>query len=286
MNRQRILWFQDGVKLKASTSQWGQIDTLTQALVALAGNTVFDNAIVDPLPCAENLFKQTNMKDYSCIVDLSGFFGNVIRDTFSNVSVVSNFHLSRIRIVSSSRLDGSGFIVNLNSKEVTSLKNNIDFSKPLFLDDVSWSGRTIAEAIRTLGLDPKTATVGLLVANRGSFGEGKPGAFDILKEKGIQVLAGGNVLTPQDDGFHVADFFNFNLSETVFDDILKIWEKRTEMESLPSEARRNKENEIKTLLINKKDALFPKAISSEEMRLLQEQGRLYQYEWYSEKSNV
>lgn len=286
MNRQRILWFQDGVKLKVPITQWGQIDTLTQALVALAGNTAFDHAIVDPLPCADNLFKQTNMKDYSCIVDLSGFFGNVIRDTFSNVSVVGNFHLSRIRVVSSSRLDGSGFLVNLNRKEVASLKDNIDFSKPLFLDDVSWSGRTISEAIRILGLDPKTATVGLLVANRGTFGEGKPGAFDILKEKGIQILAGDTVSTPQDDGFHVADFLNFNLNEIVFDDILKIWEKRAESQTLSGQAKKDSEDEIRNILTRNKEALFPKAISSEEMKLLQEQGRLYQYEWDSKKSNV
>lgn len=275
MNKQRILWFQDGVKFTTPMSEWDRIDALTQDLVEMAGNRDFDHAVIDPISCAEKLFKQIDMNDSSCIVDLSGFFGKVIKETFPNVSVVNNFHLNRIRTVSSPRLDGSGFLVSLNSQQVENLRNSTDLSKPLFLDDVSWSGRTIAEAIKILGVNPELSTVGLLVTNKGTFGEGKPGAFDILKEKGIQVLTGDVVSTPQDDGFHLADFFNFIPDENVLDDILKIWEKRAEMQNLSSQTRRNRENEIKTLLINNKDALFPKAISSEEMKLLQQEGRLY-----------
>lgn len=286
MNRQRILWFQDGVKLRTPMSKWNRIDALTQDLIVMAGNRDFDHVVIDPISCAEKLFKQANMKDYSCIVDLSGFFGRVIREAFPSVSIVDNFHLSRIRTVSSQRLDGSGFLVSLGSKEITNLKDTVDLSRPLFLDDVAWSGRTINEAIKILGVNPELSTVGLLTVNNGTFGERKPSAFDILKEKGIQVLAGHTVSTPQDDGFHVADFFNFNLDENVFDDIIKIWEKRAESQTLSGQAKKNSEDEIRNILIRNKDALFPKAISSEEMRLLQEQGRLYQYEWYSEKSNV
>lgn len=286
MNIQRILWFQDGVKLNTPMSKWNRIDTLTQDLVEMAGNRDFGHVVIDPISCAEKLFKQIDMNDYSCIVDLSGFFGKVIKETFPNVSVVNNFHLSRIRTVSSPRLDGSGFFVSLGSEEIASLKSTINLSKPLFLDDVAWSGRTIVEVIKILGVNPKLSTVGLLVVNRGTFGEGKPGAFDILREKGIQVLTGDEVLTPQDDGFHLADFFNFIPDENVFDDILRIWEKRAEMQNLSSETRRNRENEIRTLLVNNKDALFPKAISSEEMKLLQQEGRLYQYQWDSQKPNV
>lgn len=286
MNKQRILWFQDDVKLTTPINEWGRVDSLTQNLIALAGNRDFDHTVIDPISCAERLFRQIDMNGYSCIVDLSGFFGRLMKETFPKVSVVSNFHLSRIRTISSPRLDGSGFLVSLGSKEIINLKDTVDLSRPLFLDDVAWSGRTITEVIKILGVNPELLTVGLLIVNNGTFGEGKPGAFDILKEKGIQVLAGDIVSTPQDDGFHLADFFNFIPDENVFDDILKVWEKRAEMESLPSEIRRNRENEIKTLLIKNKDALFPKAISSEWMKLLQQEGRLYQYERNSQKPNV
>lgn len=285
MNKQRLLWLQDGVKFTAPMSKWNRIDELTQNLITLAGNRDFDHTVIDPISCAEKLFKQIDMNDYSCTVDLSGFFGKVIKETFPNVSVVNNFHLSRVRTVSSPRLDGSGFLVSLGSREIANLNSTIDLSKPLFLDDVAWSGRTIAEAIKILGVHPELSTVGLLVTNKGTFGEGKPGAFDILKEKRIQVLTGDEVLTPQDDGFHLADFFNFIPDENVFDDILRIWEKRKEVPN-SEEAKRNIENTMKTILITNKDALFPKAVSSEEMKLLQQEGRLYRYEWDKQKFNV
>lgn len=286
MNKQRVLWFQDGVKLNAPMSKWNKIDTLTQDLVAMVGNKDFEHVVIDPISCTEKLFKQVEMKDYSCSIDLSGFFGRAIKETLPQLTIVKDFRLSRVRMVSSPRLDGNGFFVSLGSEEVASLKSKMDLSKPLFLDDVAWSGRTIVEAIRILGVNPENTTVGVLSANIGTFGEGKPGAFDILKEKGIRILAGGIVSSPEDDGFHIADFFNFIPNENVFDDILKIWEKRAEMQDLSGEVRKNTENEIKTILVNNKDALFPKAISSEQMKSLQEQGRLYQYGWDSQKFDV
>lgn len=281
MNKQRILWFQDGVKLTAPTSKWNNIDTLTHHLIALAGNRDYEHVVIDPISCAQKLFKQTSIQDYSCIIDLSGFFGEIIKQNFPQINVVSNFRLSRIRVVSSARLDGSGFISSLNNQQIENLKNNVDLSKPLFLDDVAWSGRTIIEAIKVLGLNPETLTVGLLATNSGNFSEGKPGAFDIFKEKGIRILSGEIISTPQDDGFHLADFFNFIPDENIFNSILEIWEKRTRIQNLSGEAKQNAESEIKTILVNNREALFPKAISSEEMKALQQQGRLYQYEWNS-----
>lgn len=274
MIKQRILWFQDGVKFTTPISKWNKIDMLTQNLITLAGNRNFEHVIVDPISCAQKLFQQIDVKEYSCVVDLSGFFGKTIRKNFPEVSVVDSFRLSRVRMVSSPRLDGSGFLVSLSSQQIKNLKDNIDLNRPLLLDDVAWSGRTIVEGIKILGLDPTITTVGLLSTNEGDFGEGKPGASGILKEKGIRILSGEIISTPQDDGFHLADFLNFIPDENVFDDILKIWE------------REGTENEKKIILINNKDALFPKAISSEEMRLLQQEGRLYQYEWDSQKSNI
>ena len=278
MNNQRILWFQDGVKFTTPISKWGRIDALTQNLINAVGNRDFDHVVIDPIFCAQKLFQQINLQDYSCIIDLSGFFGEIIKRTFPQVSIANNFRLSRMRMVSSPRLDGSGFLISLNKQQVKNLKDNIDLSKPLFLDDVAWSGRTIAEATRLLGINPELLTVGLLAANMGTFGEGKPGASQILKEEGIRVVTGNEILTPQDDGFHLSDFIGFDVNENVFDDLLRIWTIKEEMQNLSGEARRNAENEIRTLLLANKTALFPKAISSEEMKALQQEGRLYQYE--------
>ncbi|MBI4096530.1 MAG: hypothetical protein HY425_02305 [Candidatus Levybacteria bacterium] len=286
MNNQRILWFQDGVKFSTQARMWEKIDALTQKLIDLASNRDFEHVVVDPVSCAQKLFRQTDMRDYSCVIDLSGFFGEIIKRNSPQISVVSNFRLSRIRIVSSPRLDGSGFLVSLNNQEVKKIKDNIDLSRPLLLDDVAWSGRTIVEAIKILGIDPTTTTVGLLATNDGNFGEGKPGALGVLKEKGITILPGETISTPQDDGFHLADFFNFSPDENLFNSILEIWIKRKKMQNLSGETRQNTENEMRTILINNREALFPRAISSEGMRALQQEGRLYQYKWNSEKSNI
>ncbi len=286
MNKQRILWFQDGVKFTTPIDMWARIDDLTQDLIRVAGNRDFDHVIIDPVSCAKELFRQINLNDFSCVVDLSGFLGKIPREAFPTLPVVDNFRLSGLRTVSSPRLDGSGFLVSLNNEQVKGLRDSVDLSKPLFLDDVAWSGRTISAAVKVLGVNPMSTTVGLLVSNNGSFGKGKPGALSMLEEEGMQVLFGESVFTPQDDGFHLEDFFNFLPNEAVFDDILKIWEMRTKMQNLSGEAKQNTENEIKNILMSNKDALFPKAVSSEEMKLLQQEGRLYQYQWHKQKFNV
>lgn len=244
MQKQKILWFQDGVKLRTSENLWGTIDVLNQRLISLVAHPDFEQEIVDPWLCAENLFRQLDLKDFSVLIDLSGFFGERLRQFNPNLSIVDNFRLSRLRMVSSPRLDGVGFLLSTTPEEVQQIKASFDLSLPLIIDDVSWSGRTVIEATKALGIDPRQITCGFLTVNSGDFGENKPGAKQLLEQEGVKVIGGFAVQTPQEDGFHLADFFDHGFLEDrqTFDIMIRIQELREQVELLG-------ESKIKDLLV-------------------------------------
>lgn len=245
---------------------------LTQRLIDLSGNLGFEHQIVDPFTSIAKLFDQIDFNDFTCIVDLAGFFGKDIMSGFTDTPVLSSFHLSRLRVISSPKLDGSGFLLNLKRNQIGDIAGENDLSRTLILDDVSWSGRTVNEAMRALHIPPHTATIGLLSVNNGIFGEGKPGAKDLLEQEGSTVIAGSLVTTPFDDGFHLADFFNFSPIDLAFDRILEIQKIR---ESIASGVNSKDEgdNRIREILDANRGLLFPNALSSEELRNLEAEGK-------------
>lgn len=265
MNNQRILWFQDGVKFKAPPERWGDVDLLNKQLISLSGNVGFDHAIVDPMETARKMFGKVNISDFSCVIDLSGFFGTRIRDAFPSVQVITDFHLSRLRVVSSPRLDGSGFLISRGKEDIQKIQTEFDLSKPFFIDDVSWSGRTILEAIKVLGVDPEVTTVGFFAINEGNFGEGRPGAKEVLEDKGVRVEAGTFVNTPIDDGFHLEDFFTLPFLADAFDVIVDIQRIREEY--------KKGDNDVKQILSENRQLLFPAAFSTDEVKQLDSEGR-------------
>jgi len=273
MNNQRILWFQDGLKFTTPQNKWRDIDVLTNQLITLAGNPNFEHVLIDPVEAAQRLFQQINLRNYSCIVDLSGFFKNGIQSILKDVPVISAFRLSRMRIASSPRLDGSGFLVSMGTNEVTRIKDDFDLSRPLFLDDVAWSGRTIDEAIKILQVSPESAEVGLLAINIGTFGDNKPGAFRILEDKGITVISGVEIASPEDDGFHLMDFVCFKDPETTFDIILSIQDKREAIRK--GLDKKQNETEIRALLTENASLLFPNNLfTTDQVQTLQTEGRV------------
>lgn len=272
MNNQRILWFQDGVKLKIPWNHWNDIDRLTRTLISKVGQPDFEHVVVDPLECMNNLRPKLNDQKFSCIIDLSGFIGKKIVKEFS-MPILDAIHLSRLRVITSPKLDGAGHLVNLKPKEVSVATSSLDLSHPLILDDVSWSGRTIIEAIKLLKVGPTTVTAGLLTINKGNFGE-KPGAFKLLMEKGVSVLSGKSVDTPIDDGFHLADFFDHPSVEDIFDKVIHLQILREEAFRTIGDERRKIEQKIKIFLRENQRDFFPNALSDEEVKLAEEEGRL------------
>lgn len=270
MQNQRILWFQDGAKLGRHWSKWQEIDSLTQRLVSLSGDPSFTHSIVNPLPHMETLFKCLNFNEFSTVCDLTGGkFTPFIHSASPSTEVISSLHLSRIRVVSSPRMDGIGHFVSLSSPELSQIKKRFDFSHPLLLDDVCWSGRTVKDSIDLLGISPETVTFGSLVINTGSFGVDKPGAASVLSTMGIKVVSADTVNTPEDDGFHLADFFTHPQlgTEAGFGLIVNIQTLR--------EQSGDTDKEVRQLLAENKQLLFPQALDTAEIKKLQLEGRVF-----------
>lgn len=269
--QQKVLLFQNGAKLKAHPSRWADIDQVTKELIARIKHPAFEYAIVDPVVCLENLFSNLNIAGFSCIIDLTRVLG---QNLDPDIPRVDNFHLSRLRVISSPRLDGHGFLINLSPREVDRIKSTFDLSRPLFLDDVSWSGRTILEAAKVLSIDTRCVSAGLLVTNEGDFGESNPGAAQLLREQGISLFTGKVVFSPNEDGFHLADFSIPEPTEDVFDTFIQI-QKLREIR-MASDQVRTKEIDItiSQILSEIRTKVFPNALSSEEVQQLQGEERL------------
>lgn len=275
MKEQAIIWFQDSVKLRSPKKKWGEIDMLTERLIGIIGHPAFEHRIIKPEVCMRLLREQLLSVDwdFSVVVDLGGF-RHWTEDFLPNLKpVLSKFHLSRVRNVTSPRLDGCGHLLALNPVEVERIRTKMDMTRPLFLDDVGWSGRTCLEAVKALGAS--SSIFGFLVANTGDFGEGKPGATQLLEDSGAKVVTGQFVETPRDDGFHLSDFFDhpFISEVEVFSTIVRIQELREELMVCDDTRRKQVEQEIKSLLINNRSSLFPNSKGSEEMKQLQAEGR-------------
>lgn len=267
-----VLWFQDGIKLQSPNQEWRNIDVLTEELIRLVGHPGFKHEIIFPENC-QLVFPVT--RDHT-IVDLSGFTMQSVVENWPFLPVVEKFRISRVRNVSSQRLDGCGFTVSMTPKEIKGLSSSVNLENPVLIDDVAWSGRTALESIRLLGLNPTKTMLSVLVINVGNFGERKPGAADLLKSKGVRVSGGIEVKTPEEDGFHLADFFqNRTIADKeVFGVIIHIQRLRELMQSSDEEGRKNLEAEIKKLLGEHREALFPNAKSTEQMRQQQTNGTL------------
>lgn len=264
-----ILWFEDGLKLGAPWQRWNAIDAVTRDLVRLAGHPGFHHRIIDPDECVGPLLKslKENRLNPSVILDLTGKLGSVFIREFPGIPLIDSFHISRLRKLTSPRLDGCGFLVSHDERQRKDLAEMVDMRRPLILDDVAWSGRSVLTAMRLFGMDCRFTTCGFMVANSGFFGTDKPGARSLLEQKGIRVLSGMDVATPADDGFHVADFFlrHPNLEEA-FRTVCHIQKLREEPPG--------SEDRIGEELRHSLPLTVPDSLSAPDIRKLAAEGRL------------
>ncbi len=263
MNKQRILWFQDSLKLKTPEHKHGGIDAWSLQLIDTAGNKEFDHVLVDPIENIDHLKTNLDLKEFSVAIDLSGSIGTNLVD--AQVPLLTDIHASRMRNVVSERMDGIG---NLFSKPIPSMKAQIehaDTSHPLLLDDVCWSGRTFEAVIEKLGLVPELTTVACLVANAGTFGETVRGGKQRLEQNGARVVSALDVHTPFDDGFHLEDFVhNGKVSQGLaFEIMLEIQHRR--------ESPHPNRKEIEDLLRGQRKLLFPNAVDATEINRLRDE---------------
>ncbi|MBI2195864.1 MAG: hypothetical protein HYU48_02365 [Candidatus Levybacteria bacterium] len=275
----RILLFQDGAKFKSPPEKWRFINVLTHALIRLIQEPGFEYVIVDPSVCAEKLQEKVRPRDFSCAIDLSGLFGPSLKR--EGIPTFDDFRLSRLRKTSSPLLDGVGFKISVTQERTAQIREHIkqiikDDPRPiLVLDDVGWSGRTVRQTTTMLGIKPHRTTIGFLAGNRGTFGGAKT-EIENLQQEGFSIVTGADIFTPDDDGFHLADFFIGD--EANFDSILEIQILREGSASFPHEDSEKKHKDtlrgIQQILEKNQKKLFPNSIDSETARKMTQEGTI------------
>ncbi len=275
MEKERIFWFNDGLCLNSPPQNWGEIHIWSQNLVTHLDDGNRTHVIVNPLDTIEGIFQFIEKIDPTVVVDLTGSLKNALENFLPSSKVLSDFHISRIRKVNSPKLDGVGFLLSHSPKEMQTIKDDFDFSSPLLIDDVVWSGRTILVASDSLSLTRQDTSIATFCMNKGNFG-GNPGAFELLKSKGFKsIFSGVDVFTPEDDGFHTKDLIKPKniLNMDSFETIIRIQELREQGELLQRKVLIELETRLELLAQNQ--AVSPDNIlASEELKKLIAEGKM------------
>lgn len=202
--QKRIVWMMDETIANAHPDNWQRVRDLEGELIAKIGSPKFKHEIVDPLPCLREISQQLQQQQFSCVLDLTGWLSPAMQELFPYTPVENGFSLSRVRVVSSPKLETTGYVISMSPEEIGEMRQRVDMSRPLIVDDVSFSGWTSRKTMGILGIQPETATHAFLIANTGDLGS-EPGAVPMLESMGSKVIFGHELKTPQDDGWHLKD---------------------------------------------------------------------------------
>lgn len=200
----RIVWMMDETIANSCPRDWNRVTALETALLQKIANPEFQHQIVSPIPCLNNLARQLKDSKFSCIFDLTGWLRPALHELFPRTPIVDDFSLSRVRRVSDPELKTTGYTVSMTPEEIRERKSELDLSKALIIDDVTFSGWTGRKTMEEWNLNPEETTHGYLIANTGDLGP-KPGAVKMLESLGCTVKFGFEIHTPQDDGWHLKD---------------------------------------------------------------------------------
>lgn len=262
----RIVWMMDETIANARPANWQKVRNLEEALINRIGNPKFKHEVVDPMPCMKEVTRQLQDKQFSAILDLTGWLTPAMQELFPNTPVENRFSLSRVRVVSSPKLETTGYKVSISPKEMEEVCQKIDMTRPLIVDDVSFSGWTSRKTMDLLGIDPKVTTHAFLIANTGNLGQ-DPGAVPMLESMGSRVVFGHELKTPQDDGWHLKDLHqNPNLEQSFI--LALLFQETIRKNGIGSELAQQffgHETVIRTL--------FPDHLTSCQIRELMHEGR-------------
>ncbi len=202
-----ILWMADEIIAQTHPKDWEAMSQLSHELFSTIGNPNLKHEIVMPQACIGELAQQLLPHKFSVAIDLTGgWLGESLRPVMSATPIINDFHLSRVRDVSDPSLGTTGHLLSLSPNQISHLKKEFDFSRPLILDDVSFSGLSSKVTIEQFGLDPKKTVNGFLILNEGELGP-NPGARTSLEHMGSRAIGGRLMNTSLgDDGWHIKDF--------------------------------------------------------------------------------
>jgi hypothetical protein len=262
---QRVVWMLDESIAHSHPKNWNRVWGLEVELVSLIGDDRFRHEIINPLDCLESVAKQIRDGHFSTVFDLTGWLSPALGELFPGTEIFSGFSMSRVRVVSSPRLETSGYVLSMSDSEIAEARKGLDLSHPLFVDDTSFSGKTSLKAMELWGVDPETATHAFLIANTGDFGAvERPGAVRALEQAGSRVVFGHSLHTIEEDGWHLKDLHSHPLLDRAFPLAVEI-QQRVHDGGAQSD-------EVAALFADEKvrNILFPESFTSAQVRALVE----------------
>lgn len=262
----RIFWMMDEVIGQTNPRDWSRTRALGNTLIKKIGNTNYRHEIADPVEGLITLAQKLSGQEFSCILDLTGWLTPSMKDLFPNTPTVDSFSLSRVRLVSSPKLETTGYVASMSLEDIQRGKNNLNLEKPLIVDDTAFSGWTARKTMELWGINPKKATHAFLMANTGSLGNQK-GGVNVLKDLGSNVFYALEIHSPEDDSWHIKDLCQAeDLNRSI--ELSLFFKKKLDENGLDSNAVRDffADPEVAR-------ALFPERLSSEQIANLIKEGK-------------
>lgn len=273
MEKEKVFWFNDGLCLNAPTQNWEEINVQSRKLISLIDNGERTHHVINPQLALISIKEFVDKTHPSVVVDLTGSLNNVI--SIPETEITSDFHISRLRRIDSPKIDGAGFLISHSQNELQKFLRLIDTSRPLIIDDVVWSGRTIVSVCDVLGLVKENTSIAAFCMNKGSFGKHQ-GGFGFLQEAGFtEIFSGFDVFTPKDDGFHTADLLKPGsvIDSSVFESIIRLQQFR-ELTLLHGQGTEDKQREClhEITTVWKSDSNL--ILNSDQVKIMQSEGKI------------
>lgn len=207
-------------------------------------------------------------RPFTFVIDLSRGALSQRLTSIANVPTWKTLSIGRIREANQIALPTSGHLLSHSVDEMRAVLEKADVSEVLVLDDTSFSGVTsllLEDLMRKAFPERKMKfTHGFLILNKGLLGP-QPGAKHQIEKSGSSVLAGMEMVTPIDDGWH---FFDMVQPQAAADHFLAL------KEFLELMNQSGFENLAALALSDESmlQALFPQLIATDVIRDLQQSG--------------
>ena len=207
-------------------------------------------------------------KEFTFAIDLTRGHLTESISMLNSLEQLNQFSISRIRQATDVDLPTTGHLLSHNIEEIRAFLVNQNLDNTLVLDDTSFSGSTslLVEKLIKKAFPKRNInfTHGFLILNRGTLGK-HCGAKERLNKAGSKTVAGMEMATPRDDGWHFFDMLNQSDIENhllVVEEIIKLMAE-AEFKQLAG-AFLAKENNLALM--------FPQLIAKEELLALEKTG--------------
>lgn len=272
---ERVIWMMDETIADSHPDNWDTITHLYKELLSAIGKEEMEHVILDPRPCLRRIADQIHQKEYTAVIDLTGWLGSFVEALFPSAQIIDCFGMTRVRDVSSPMLKTTGHLLKSSPEELHEMKNQIDKQSVLIIDDVSFSGGTGLNTADIFGINQPDHAYA--IANTGLLGS-SPGAVERIEEAGHSLVWGFEIHTPRDDGWHLKDLHQFpNLEESFRKSIVL-----QELMLLHGP----ESDEVKDFLTDPKtvETLFPTRFTAQEVIQLHTEGKFLYSKLYSKEA--